>query len=491
MLQLSTIDPVKSKLNMLVIPVAEDKPLFSDRKLIAFLKKIKTFKEFKGAKDDSITYYDSNDVAAQRVLFLGMGKADEIDNEKLRIMGGQAVKKAIALDLNEIAILIPSEKNLNLNQDNTIAAIGEGARLANHQFTKYKKPTHPSLKRIKLILNTTAKARYRALVTRVNTICEGTLQARDWINISANDKPPAVFARDIKRIAQKTGLKIDIYDERWLKKEKFGAMLAVAQGSQNRPRLVVLRHQPRGAKKTIALIGKGVTFDAGGINLKPTGSIETMKCDMSGAAAVAATLITAARMNLKTALVGVIPMVENMPSGMAIRPGDIVRSRSGKTIEIGNTDAEGRLILIDAMSWAIDKFAPKITIDMATLTGACVVALGEKIAGIFSPDDELADTLIRAGNDTHERCWRMPLPEDYKEQLKSDPADLSNIGETRWGGAITAALFLSEFVKNTRWAHVDIAGPAFLKKGNPYGEAGATGFGVRLIYRLLETIKGS
>jgi leucyl aminopeptidase len=292
----------------------------------------------------------------------------------------------------------------------------------------------------------------------------------------------------VKQAAQKTGLKIEIKNEPWLKKQGFGSMLAVAQGSGNRPCLVVLKHQPQGAKKTVVLVGKGVTFDSGGLNLKPTGAIETMKCDMSGAAAVAAALVAAAKRKLKVNLIGVLPLVENMPSGTAIRPGDVIKTWAGKTVEIGNTDAEGRLILIDAMAWAIDTYGPDITIDMATLTGACVVALGEKIAGVFSPDNSLADKLEKAGIDTHERCWRMPLPEDYKELLKSDVADTGNISSGRWGGAITAALFLSEFVKDTRWAHIDIAGPAFLKKGGPYGEAGATGFGVRLIHRLLDTL---
>jgi len=490
MLQLSTIDPIKSKLTALAIPVAEDKNLHRDPKINAIVKKSKQFKEFKGAKDDTITHYEPYGLNSQRVLLIGVGKADEITLDQLRVMGGRIVKAAIGRDLTEIAILVPSTKNIKFDPEDTISAIGEGARLANYRFDKYRKPKHHPLKRIKLVLGTTAKPRYRSLITKINTICEGTIQARNWVNTPANDKTPAVFAGSIKKLAQKTGLKIDVRDERWLKKEGFNTMLAVAQGSQNRPRLLVLRHQPKGAKQTVALIGKGVTFDAGGINLKPTGSIETMKCDMSGAAAVAAILITAARLKLKTSLVGVIPIVENMPSGTAIRPGDIVKTWAGKTVEIGNTDAEGRLILIDAMAWAIDTFAPKVTIDMATLTGACVVALGEKIAGVFSSDDTLADDLIRAGDYTHERCWRMPLPEDYKEQLKSKVADTGNIGTTRWGGAITAALFLSEFVKDTRWAHIDIAGPAFLNKGGAYGESGATGFGVRLIYRLLETIRG-
>ncbi|MEA3231697.1 MAG: M17 family peptidase N-terminal domain-containing protein, partial [Thermodesulfobacteriota bacterium] len=342
MLQLSTIDPVKSKLTALAVPVAEDKNLHRDQKINALVKKIKKFKEFKGAKDNTITYYEPQGFNSERVILIGVGKADEIDLDRLRVMAGQMVKKAIDLDLAEIAILVPSLKNLKLDPEDTITAIGEGARLANHRFDKYKKPEHPPLKRIKLVLDSTA-TRYRSLIARVNTICEGTLQARNWVNTPANDKTPAVFAGSIKKLAQKTGLGIDIRDERWLKKEGFNTILAVAQGSQNRPRLVVLRHQPKGAKQTVALIGKGVTFDAGGINLKPTGSIETMKCDMSGAAAVAATLITAARLKLNTNLVGVIPIVENMPSGTAIRPGDIIKSWAGKTVEIGNTDAEGRL----------------------------------------------------------------------------------------------------------------------------------------------------
>jgi len=203
---------------------------------------------------------------------------------------------------------------------------------------------------------------------------------------------------------------------------------------------------------------------------------------------VAATLMTAARLKTKVNLIGAMPIVENMPSGTAIRPGDIIRSYAGKTVEIGNTDAEGRLILIDAMSYVIKRYKPQMLIDLATLTGACVVALGEKIAGVFSNDDELADSITASGEKTHERCWRMPLPEDYKELLKSDFADINNMPGSRYGGAITAALFLSDFVDDTRWAHIDIAGPAYLKKENAYCGPGGSGFGVRLLTELLEPI---
>ncbi len=243
-----------------------------------------------------------------------------------------------------------------------------------------------------------------------------------------------------------------------------------------------------GAKKTVALVGKGVTFDSGGLNIKTGGYMADMKSDMSGAAAVAATLVTAARLKQKINLIGAIPIVENMLSGRATRPGDIIKSYTGKTVEIGNTDAEGRLILVDAMAYAIKKYKPQITIDLATLTGACVVALGDNIAGVFSDDDELAGAITSAGEITHERCWRLPLPEDYKEMLKSDFADINNMPSSRYGGAITAALFISEFVDKTRWAHIDIAGPAYIKKDNAYCGPGGTGFGVRLLMEVLDKL---
>ena len=281
--------------------------------------------------------------------------------------------------------------------------------------------------------------------------------------------------------ARRAGLRVMVWREAELRRRKFGALLAVAAGSRNRPALVILEHKPRGARGTVALVGKGVTFDSGGINLKTGPTIAEMKADMAGGAAVAATLAAAARLGLKRHVVGLIPLVENMPSGSATRPGDIVRTYAGRTVEIGNTDAEGRLILADAIAHAIRAFNPEVLIDVATLTGACVVALGEKIAGLFANDLPLQEAIVAAGRRTHERCWPMPLPEDYKDLLKSDVADLSNMPPSRYGGAIAAALFLAEFVGTTRWAHIDIAGPAFNKKEDGYTTPGATGFGVRLL----------
>jgi len=325
----------------------------------------------------------------------------------------------------------------------------------------------------------------RQLSLRVAALCEGTTQARDWVNTPSNEKTPEKFTRSIVSLAKKQGLKVQVLNEAQLKQKKLGALLAVAAGSKSKPALVMLEHRVPGAKKTLALVGKGVTFDSGGLNIKTGTSISDMKSDMSGAAAVAATLIAAAKLKTKTNIIGAIPIVENMPSGQATRPGDIIRSYAGKTIEIGNTDAEGRLILIDAISYVIKRYKPQLLVDLATLTGACVVALGDKIAGVFSNDDELAAGIIASGEKTHERCWRMPLPKDYKELLKSDFADMNNISSSRAGGAITAALFLAEFAADTPWAHIDIAGPAYLKTASAYCGPGGTGFGVRLLGDLL------
>jgi leucyl aminopeptidase len=305
--------------------------------------------------------------------------------------------------------------------------------------------------------------------------------AREWVDLPSNAKPPVELAALIAREAKSQGLGVEVLGEKDLRRKNMGALLAVAAGSSNRPAMVVLRHRAGPRRRPVVLVGKGVTFDSGGINIKTGESLADMKGDMAGAAAVAATLIAAARLNLKQHLIGVVPLVENMVSGSSTRPGDIVQTFSGKTVEIGNTDAEGRLILIDALAYAEWRFKPEVLIDVATLTGACVVALGESIAGVFARDEALQADIVASGRRTHERCWPMPLPADYKELLKSPYADISNMPATRYGAAISAALFLSEFVGKTRWAHIDIAGPAFHKKENAYCGPGGTGFGVRLL----------
>jgi leucyl aminopeptidase len=418
-----------------------------------------------------------------------LGPQEKLNAETLRAAAGRAVKAAMDAKLKKIVIAIPDGHTMKLENFEVIRAMAEGAYLANHVFDKYKeKSKKTALKEISLLVSSPPTKAQRAIVQRVESVCRGTLLAREWISTPSNDKLPSQFAKMVRNAAHNTGLKITVMGEDQLQKKKFGALLAVSKGSAHGPQLVEMVYAPKKAQKTVVLVGKGVTFDTGGINLKPSSGLNTMKIDMSGAAAVAATMIAVSSLKPKHRVVGILPLVENMPSGRATRPGDIVKSFAGKTVEIGNTDAEGRLILIDAMAYAIKKYKPDTLIDLATLTGACVVALGQKLAGVFSRDQKLSNAIIASGNTAHERCWPLPLPEDYKELIKSDLADISNMPSTRYGGAITAALFLSEFVGDTRWAHIDIAGPVFNKKGSDYCGPGGTGFGVRLLCDLMDKL---
>ena len=489
MLRLRNVDLKTQKIDTLVVPVCENKTIHDDRLVNAVIKKALKLKEFKAEKGDQITLYDVKDIAADRVICVGLGKFKKIDTEVLRAFCGAAVNWCIQAGFEIIWVAVPAAEKLKMELADVVKAMMEGASLGNHVFDKYKKEKKKKpLKQINFQVKQTVSAKLRKIPPKVRKICAGTILAREWISAPSNEKRPEQFTRSIVTKARKHGLKTRVLREKDLKQNKFGALLAVAAGSQSKPSMVLLEHRPAGAKKTLALVGKGVTFDSGGLNLKTGGSMAGMKADMSGAAVVAATMITLARLKTKFHVIGAIPIVENMPSGNATRPGDIVRSHAGKTIEIGNTDAEGRLILIDAMSYVVKRHKPRIMIDLATLTGACVVALGEKIAGVFTPDDALAESIVASGSKTHERCWRMPMPQDYKKLLKSDFADLNNMPSSRWGGAITAALFLSEFSGDTRWAHIDIAGPAYIKKGSAYCGPGGTGFGVRLLCDLLEKL---
>jgi len=489
MIHLKSVDLKKEKVAALVIPVCEDKTVFDDEIIMFLIRKAKKYKEFKGNKNDEVTFYDLAEVKAERVIFIGLGKLEKIDREAMRAATGNAVKALIKKKLTHVLIAVPVAKKINMEMTSVLEAMLEGAYLGNHIFDKYKKEKkHTPVKQINFLVKPDETRKYSRLSSRVHTICQGAILAREWVNTPSNDKRPERFARSIVALAKKENLKVTVMGEKELKQKKFGAIMAVAAGSRSKPRMVILEHNPKGSKKAVVLVGKGVTFDSGGINLKPSSGMEEMKLDMSGAAAVAATLITAAKLNFGFRVIGILPIVENMPSGNASRPGDIIKTYDGKTVEIGNTDAEGRLILIDAISYGIEKYKPQTLLDMATLTGACVVALGEKIAGTFSFDDKLAEDIILSGQKTHERCWRLPLTEDYKELFKSDFADLNNVGSTRYGGAITAALFLSEFVKDTRWAHIDIAGPAYAKKESAYCGPGGTGFGVRLLCDLLDRL---
>jgi len=480
----------EKQVEILIIPVCEDADIHPAAFLPELVHRAGSLKEFKGADSEDIVFFGPSGVRASQVMFIGLGKKNEINDEVVRMACGRAIKKCIQKEAAEAIFVLPSSGALVAEPIAVLESMMEGACLGNYQFDQFKKPKHPSLLKIGFAVADDLVRQASRLAKKIEIICDGTLLAREWVTTPSNLKRPEQFSRLLVRMAANEKLKTDILDHAVLKKSKFGALLAVAAGSDANARMVVLEHDPGNASQTLALVGKGVTFDSGGINLKSQGSLEDMKMDMAGAAAVAATLVTAARLKLPVRLIGAMPLVENMPSGSATRPGDIVKSFSGKTIEINNTDAEGRLILADALSYVIQTYRPDAVVDLATLTGACVVALGEKIAGVFSEDERMIEAIIASGRKTFERCWQMPLPKDYKDLLKSEYADICNVTGSKWGGAITAALFLSEFTENTRWMHLDIAGPAYAKKETAYCGVGGTGFGVRLLCEWIEKMAG-
>ncbi len=468
------------KTELLVIPVCEDDSLSNDPVVHGLQNQAGLYPEFTGASGDELMLHGPEGARSRRVLFLGLGKSGNLDAEKFRAAAGRAVSRAIDARVGDIVICGHGHKE-------HIHALMEGAVLANHLFDLYKgEKSKKALAAIGFHVEKSAQGSLRNAARRIEVICKGTIIAREWVSAPPNDKRPDMFARSIVKAADKENLTIIDLDEKNIRKNRMQALVAVGAGSETKPRMVVLDYRPDKFSKTIVLVGKGVTFDSGGINLKPSNGIADMKQDMAGAAAVAATLITAARLGIRHRVIGVLPLVENMPSGSAYRPGDVIKTASGKTVEIGNTDAEGRMILADAISYAVKQYNPDTLIDMATLTGACKVALGPKIAGVFSSSDALSQRLVASGARTNERCWAMPLPEDYRDMIKSDIADIRSVGKARWGGAIAAALFLSEFTENIEWAHIDIAGPAFSDKKNAYCPPGGTGFGVRLLIDWLE-----
>jgi leucyl aminopeptidase len=491
MITLTSAAVHRIKTDIMIIPVWESPVGHWNPRIADWIRQAVALSEFTAKPGDTQVRFDLEGDRTPRVAFFGLGKPDASPVENLRRVAGQGVKEGIERRLSDMVIVMPDMEPVGISETSVVEAIAEGAVLANSVSDRYKTAEDgpAPVSSIRILIGSKTLSAHKPIVARVRNICTATLHARDWVNTPSNHKRPKSLADSICRAASGSDLKTSILTREQLRRQKMGALLAVGAGSDSQPVLVTMEHRPKKkTAKTVALIGKGITFDTGGYNIKPTGSMESMKVDMAGAAAVAATMMAAPALKLNVRLVGVLPIAENMVSGQAYRPGDVVNTHSGKTVEIGNTDAEGRLILADAISFAIKRFSPDLIIDLATLTGACVVALGESIAGVFSPDERLTEAIRKAGEAVNEPCWPMPMPDEYREMLKSEIADLRNIGSTRWGGAILAALFLSEFVGTTRWAHIDIAGPASAKKASAYCESGATGFGVRLLCRLLKDI---
>ena len=422
-----------------------------------------------------------------RVLVIGVGKLDTADGLTVERWAGHAVKRVLTSGAEKLVLQPDALPGVSKADAGSHAALG--ARLAAYRFdtyrTKLKPEQKPTLTAVEIAMDGAAAARARA--DKDTAIVEGVFFARDLVSEPPNVLYPESFAERLRDL-ETIGVEVEVLEPATMEKLGMGALLGVAQGSARPARLVTMSWKGAKNAKPIALVGKGVTFDTGGISLKPAAAMDEMKGDMGGAAAVAGAMKAVALRKAKANVVGVVALVENMPGANAQRPGDIVNTMSGQTIEVLNTDAEGRLILCDALTYVQDKFSPSAVIDLATLTGAIIVALGHEHAGLFSNDEDLAHAILTAGTAEGEPLWRMPLGAGYDKQIDTPNADMKNISGKPAGGSIVAAQFLKRFIKDgTPWAHLDIAGTAW-KPGpyeDPLSPAWATGYGVRLLNRLI------
>ncbi len=448
-----------------------------------FVKRAVAAADFKAKAMATLDLLAPPSAAVDRLLVVGLGDLDKLKAGDWLNLGGAAfggLRKG-----KGATILLERPDGEPVGADEA-AEFALGAALRAYSFDKYKgeDDDNPGAAVATLTIAVEDAARVRKAWTGRLAVAEGVHLARDVVNEPANVLGPVEFADRIKAL-EAHGLAVEVLTEKDLRKLGMGAYLGVSQGSPRPPRLVVMRWDGGKPKeKVVAFVGKGVVFDAGGISIKPAGGMEDMKGDMGGAAAVVGTMTALALRKARVNAVGIVGLVENMPDGAAQRPGDIIRSMSGQTVEVINTDAEGRLVLADLLTYVQQRFAPRFMVDLATLTGAIIVALGHHYAGLFSNDDQLAAALAAAGDATGERLWRMPLGPEYDKMIDSKFADMKNVGG-RDAGSVTAAQFIQRFVKDTPWAHLDIAGTAMGSPASETNRSWASGFGVRLLDRLV------
>ncbi len=433
-------------------------------------------REFTGKQGEITVVPTSGAVSYAEIAFVGVG--ENPTEETVRRATGDAARF-----LKRSTTIFTT---LHRACEGGVGAVAMGIALGTYSFDKHKSNPKPSLVDTISFLNGTDADLEVAREAMI--VVDGVALARDLVNEPAMYKSPETMADIAAGIAGETNLDIRILDAAEIEAERLGGLHGVSLGATNPPRLVELRYEPEDAKAFLAVVGKGIVFDSGGLSLKPANSMEEMKTDMSGEAAVFGAMKAIARLALPVKVVGITPLTENMPGGAALRPGDVLHTRNGKTIEVLNTDAEGRLVLADGLALAVEQ-SPDLVVDLATLTGACMVALGKKIGGLFGTDDAVA-MVAEAAEVAGERLWHLPLPEDYRKQIDSDVADMKNTGESH-GGAITASLFLKEFAGDGPWAHLDIAGPARAPETEGYILKGGTGFGVRTIVELARQMAGS
>jgi leucyl aminopeptidase len=420
-----------------------------------------------------------------RIMVVGLG-TDDPTPEDLRRAAGVGVRQAGKMSENgRLSVAV----SLGSTEPEQAQAVAEGALLGSYTYAPISSSADEQAGGVDAVTVVHgARGKLSDLATDAQVVAQAVATAREWVNIPANLLYPESFANQVRQLVQNTRVGIDVLDEAALRRDGYGGLLAVGGGSAQPPRLVRLAYRPRGASFHLALIGKGITFDSGGLNLKPSEGMYTMKCDMAGAAAVFAATWGIAQLGLKIKVTAYGALAENLPSATAYRPSDVLTIYGGKTVENGNSDAEGRLVMADALARSAED-KPDLVVDMATLTGACVIALGERTTGLMSNDEETADRLLDAAEAAGEDLWQLPIPKEIREKLDSKVADLRSVSGDRWGGALVAAAFLREFVpENTPWAHLDIAGPSFGDKEYGYVSPGGTGVGVRTLIALARSL---
>jgi leucyl aminopeptidase len=439
---------------------------------------------FEGKARQAVVLPTFGQLPAAELLLVGLGERDQVDAEALRRAAAVAVRSAgrARRAVTTLAQALPDDPQ------GAVQAVSEGAHLGAYRFDKYKAATREESARAngrlaELTVSMPAGAGLDQAAARGEIRARATNLARDLSNEPASSLHPEDLAEAARQLADK-GVAVTVKDEGALAAEGFGGIVGVGQGAANPPRLVELRYEPEGSVGRVVLVGKGITFDSGGLSLKPPEGMETMKTDMSGAAAVVGVMSALADLGVRVTVTGYLAAAENMPSGSATRPGDVLTMRNGKTVEVLNTDAEGRLVMADALAYGAEG-QPDAMVDVATLTGAAIVALGLKYTGLMSNDDALAAELLDAAAAAGEPTWRLPLPQEYHKQVESEVADLKNVG-SRWGGALNAGLFLEEFVAERPWAHLDIAGPARAEETDGTTPKGSTGVAVRTLLTWLE-----
>ena len=479
----------------LLLPFFEGQKLSEDAKkldahLNGAISSLFSSKEFSGKENQLSLIRPAGSLKTKKILLVGLGKEEKADSETFRSSIGKALL-SIRNGTKTVSVALPASKKLKPEQ--LASSASDAFLLSTYSFLKYKSKDNENngedekkLQNLTIICEKSALSSVSKAVSVSGILCNASNFAREIANEPGNVASPSFLAETAKKLAKDNNLKCKIIEKEEMQKLGMNSFISVSKGSVQPPKLIILEHNSEKKTGTIEIVGKGVTFDSGGISLKPGKDMDKMRFDKSGGCAVLGIMKAVSELNLPIHVVGIIPATENMPSGSASKPGDIVKSMSGKTIEILNTDAEGRLILADALSYAQKNFKPTAIIDMATLTGACVVALGDVAAGVMGNDEKLIQKIRRSSEETGEKTWELPLWREYSEKIKGDVADIKNIGPAGGdAGAITAAAFLLEFIEKTPWAHIDIAGTAYDTTTRTYLGKGSTGFGVRLVANAL------